>query len=194
MAVLGYARPAASRTRFESLTASPSPAASRIASVMAAQVSSCASCGCEAIIAVIGFRYPKRIPFLAKNIALFVAIRAVFISLTHIGPYPDQIPMDVFGENWLQHLTDNANFFIFSSGSDLFFSAHTGLPFLMALIYWKNKAVRLFCIFAAAFFGVVVLLGHLHYSIDVASAFFITYSIFHIAEWLFPADRKRFLT
>jgi len=145
-----------------------------------------------AILAVIGFSQPKQIPFLAKNIALFVAIRAVFITLTHIGPYPDQIPMDVFGENWIQHITDNANFFIFSSGSDLFFSAHTGLPFLMALAFWKNKAVRLFCIAASAFFGVVVLLGHLHYSIDVASAFFITYAIYHIAEWAFSKDKQRF--
>jgi hypothetical protein len=52
--VLGYARPAASRTRFESVTAPPPPAASRIASVMATQVSSCTPCGWEAIIAVIG--------------------------------------------------------------------------------------------------------------------------------------------
>lgn len=146
-----------------------------------------------AIMAVIAFRHPKQIPFLAKSIALLVIIRAIFISLTHIGPYPDQIPMDVFGENWIQHITDNANFFIFSSGSDLFFSAHTGLPFLMGLAFWKNKIVRLFCIAASAFFGVVVLLGHLHYSIDVASAFFITYSIYHIAEWMFKTDRLAFL-
>ncbi len=51
---LTYARPAANRTRFESPTAPPPPAASLAASVMAAQVSSCTSCGCGAIIAVIG--------------------------------------------------------------------------------------------------------------------------------------------
>ena len=146
------------------------------------------------IMIVIAFRNPKQVPFIAKNIAIFVAIRAVFITLTHIGPYPDQIPMNVFGENWIQHLTDNANFFIFSSGSDLFFSAHTGLPFLMALIYWKNRYVRLFCIAASAFFGVVVLIGHLHYSIDVASAFFISYTIFIIATKAFPKDWQRLLT
>ncbi len=31
-------------------------------------------------------------------------------------------------------------------------------------------------------FAVVVLLGHLHYSIDVASAYFITFSIFSLAK------------
>ena len=45
---------------------------------------------------------------------------------------------------------------------------------------------------SAFFFGVVVLLGHLHYTIDVASAFFITYSIYHIAEWAFGKSKKMF--
>jgi hypothetical protein len=49
----GYVRPVASSARFESLTA-PSPDSSRIASVMSDQVSSCTSCGCGAIIEVIG--------------------------------------------------------------------------------------------------------------------------------------------
>jgi hypothetical protein len=41
-------------------------------------------------------------------------------------------------------------------------------------------------------FGIVVLLGHLHYSIDVLSAFFITYSIYHICELFFKTDKKIF--
>jgi hypothetical protein len=38
-------------------------------------------------------------------------------------------------------------------------------------------------------FGVVVLLGHLHYSIDVLSAFFISYGIYRIAEIIFHKDK-----
>jgi hypothetical protein len=77
-------------------------------------------------------------------------------------------------------------------GADLFFSAHTGMPFLGALAFWKEKEIRYFSLFGSLFFAVVVLLGHLHYSIDVASAFFITYGIFHIAQYFFPKDWKLF--
>jgi len=39
----------------------------------------------------------------------------------------------------------------------------------------------------------VVLLGHLHYTIDVFSAFFITYGIVEIAKWLWPKEWELFL-
>ncbi|MFA6554042.1 MAG: phosphatase PAP2-related protein [Candidatus Paceibacterota bacterium] len=129
---------------------------------------------------------PKKLPFWLKSIALFTVVRSVFMSLTHIGPFPDRIDMDSF------NLFKNLDFYIFSSGGDLFFSGHTGLPFLSALIFWDNFRLRVFCIISSVFFGIIVLLGHLHYSIDVLSAFFITYAIYHIALQLFPADKKRF--
>jgi hypothetical protein len=128
------------------------------------------------------FWHPKHIPFVLKSIALFMVIRAVFISITHIGPFPTHIDMDIVG---------NLNSLINFSG-DLFFSAHTGLPFLMALIFWDYKKIRYFCIICSIFFGTVVLLGHVHYSIDVLGAFFITYTIFHIAEIIFKKDRQVF--
>lgn len=132
-------------------------------------------------VALLLLARPQRAPFTLNAIALFVIIRSVFINLTHIGPFPDQtiLPQD----NLLEYIT---------FGGDLFFSGHTGLPFLMALIFWKNSHLRILFIAAAILFGVVVLLGHLHYSIDVLSVFFITYSIYHIAEFLFTKDRVLF--
>jgi hypothetical protein len=125
---------------------------------------------------------PKKIPFLVKSIALFVIIRSFFISLTHIGPFPSQIQIT---SDILSKLT---------FGGDLFFSGHTGLPFLLALIFWQNRLLRyIFLIFSIGF-GIIVLLAHLHYSIDVLSAFFITYSIFHIAKYLFKRDEEIFHT
>ncbi|MGC9602933.1 MAG: phosphatase PAP2-related protein [Minisyncoccia bacterium] len=124
---------------------------------------------------------PKKIPFTLKSIALFIVIRSIFISLTHIGPFPvhDQI-------------TTSGLLGVFTSGNDLFFSGHTGLPFLMALVFWDNKYLRWFFIAASIFFGAIVLMAHLHYSIDVFAAFFITYAISHIAEVFFKKDRKIF--
>jgi hypothetical protein len=139
------------------------------------------------VFAVMGiiviFMHPKRIPFAAKGIALFWVIRSCFTALTHLAPFEAHYVSD-FGPT-ITHM-----FF----GGDLFFSAHTGLPFLGALAFWKEKNIRYFFLLMSAYFAVVVLLGHLHYSIDVASAYFITYAIFHLAEKFFPKDRALFLS
>jgi hypothetical protein len=134
-------------------------------------------------IAIITLYEPKRIPFMLKSVALFVIIRALFTTLTHLGPYPYEIPVG-YATGWANSLT---------FASDLFFSGHTGLPFLIALIYGKVHRLYYFIFFgASAFFGVIVLLGHYHYSIDVAAAFFITYSIYVIATKWFKKDMNRF--
>jgi hypothetical protein len=133
------------------------------------------------IMLVYIFSKPQRIPFALESIATFLLVRSVFISLTHIGPFPGHL-----------EITGTGIFAAMNRGSDLFFSSHTGMPFLMALVFWDNKRVRYFCLFASFLFAVVVLLGHLHYSIDVFAAFFITYTIVHIAEWFFEEDRRLF--
>lgn len=127
--------------------------------------------------------HPKRIPFALHTIALFYFVRAAFISLTHLGPFP------MSAANSFDFGTLASRMFF---GGDLFFSGHTGVAFLMALIFWNEKNLRSIFLTASVYFGVIVLLGHYHYSIDVASAFFITYGIFHIAKWLFPKDYAMF--
>lgn len=124
---------------------------------------------------------PRRIPFALRTVALFFVIRSIFVSLTHLAPFEPQLATD-FGP------TVNRIFF----GGDRFFSGHTGLPFLAALAFWHIPFQRYFFLSVSIFFGVIVLMGHLHYSIDVLSAFFITYSIFSIAVWLFPKDYEIF--
>lgn len=119
--------------------------------------------------------YPREIPFALNATALFFVIRSVFVSLTHLAPFAPHVADD-FGA-----IINNAFF-----GGDLFFSGHTGLPFLGALMFWDRPNLRYFYLGLSIFFGALVLLGHIHYSIDVASAFFITYGIYHIAIWLFP--------
>lgn len=144
------------------------------------------------IVAINCLFRPRQIPLLLKSVAIFVTIRAVFITFTHLGPYPDRAILDSMDFDFLRTMTSSAHFFLVSSGADLFFSGHTGMPFLAALLYWDNKAMRYLCIASSIFFGVLALLGHLHYTIDVASAFFITYTIYVIIKKLLPHDVAMF--
>lgn len=133
-------------------------------------------------ITVLLFYDPKRMPFMLKCTALFVIIRSIFVMMTHLAPSPDQIainPRDLIS--------------MFTSSNTLFFSGHTGLPFLFALAFWDNKNLRLFFLFASLIAAASVILGHLHYSIDVFAAFFITYGVFHIAQKWFAKDYRLFL-
>lgn len=123
---------------------------------------------------------PKYIPFSLKSIAVFIIVRSFFLVLTHMAPPANEIYID-------------PNDFIsrFSWGNDLFFSSHTGLPFLMALIFKKHHNLNYFFFTCSAIGGITVLLGHLHYSIDVFSALFISYGIYHISKHLFTSDFRR---
>lgn len=121
-------------------------------------------------------RFRKTAPFLIKTVSLFIIIRSVFVSLTHIGPFPLKLELQSGMLNFI------------TSGNDLFFSGHTGLPFLIALIFWDHLYIRVLFLVASVVLGTTALLAHLHYSIDVFAAFFITYSIYHIAMKLFKKD------
>lgn len=136
------------------------------------------------VLAVLLLLDPKRIPFTLKAIALFVLVRSIFITLTHIAP---EVPSYAF---W-QQVGDNDILPMFTFGGDLFFSGHTGLPFLAALIFWDRAWLRNIFIVSSLIFGASVLLGHLHYSIDVFAAFFITDSVFRISTRWFRKDYAR---
>ena len=120
---------------------------------------------------------PRRIPFVLKSFSLFIVIRSFFIILTHVAPSIHQAPLDT--SSFI------VNTFTFT---DLFFSGHTGLPFLMALVFWDEKFLRGLFMATAVLFGIVVLLGHYHYSIDVFAAFFITFGVYKISERFFVKD------
>jgi len=134
-----------------------------------------------AFIAALCLSDPRRLPFTLFALALFYFIRAGFVTLTHLGVYPDHAVINE-GTLWVKLF----------GGDDLFFSGHTGAPFLLALLYWREEILRYIFIAWSVVMAVTVLLGHLHYSIDVLSAYFITYTIFHITIWMFPGDYARF--
>jgi PAP2 superfamily C-terminal len=126
---------------------------------------------------------PNYLIFTLKAAAIFIATRAVFVSLTHLGIYPGQIGPDPTGffDRLYTGLGLEAGFF---------FSGHTGLTFLMALIFWDERFWRFFYLVLAVAFGIAVLLAHVHYSIDVLAAPYITYSIFKLCQYFFKEDYK----
>lgn len=135
---------------------------------------------------VIGTAYviskPRYLVFTLKAIALFIIIRAIFISLTHVGIHPENIApgLGFFDAIYL--------YLHFQTG--LFFSGHTGLPFLIALIFWEKPLVRNILLLLSFVFAVAVLLAHVHYSIDVFAAPFMAYGIYRIARHFFPKDHE----
>ena len=125
---------------------------------------------------------PRYVIFTLKALALAIAIRALFVSLTHVGIHPDTIyPGDGIFDSIYVYLNFQTGFF---------FSGHTALPFLMALIFWEKPRARFVFLSLSAVFAVAVLLAHIHYSIDVLAAPFMAYGIFRIAQYLFPRDYK----
>ncbi len=134
------------------------------------------------IIALLFLMFPEYIPFAIKSLALFIIIRSFFISLTHLGINPNQLTLNP------DSIGFNVYNFFYSAKTDFFFSGHTGVPFLFALIFWKEKFWRYFFFIVSFIFGASMLLAHIHYSIDVFAAPFITYSIFVISKYLFKSE------
>jgi len=135
------------------------------------------------LISAVTLMEPRRVPFVMKSFALLILIRSAFITFTHLAPFPER--SGLIHNALLDTLGINGS-------SDLFFSGHAAMPFLAALIFWDNKKLRIMFLLISIFFAIVMLLGHLHYSIDIFAAFFITYTISHLCKKFFAKDYDLF--
>ncbi len=121
---------------------------------------------------------PMRIHMMIGMLSLFTLIRSGFVILTHL-----RMP-----EGAISPLSYSpALYDLFSFSNYLFFSGHVGLPFLGYLVYHKNKRLRRFFLISSIVLAVTALLMHRHYSIDVLSAYFITYGIYKIGSYVFES-------
>ncbi len=110
-----------------------------------------------------------------NQFSLLVMVRAAFTCFTHL-----QSPSDAasFTVPWIIASITFQN--------DLFFSGHTAVTFLGFLLFRKEK-IGYFFLVASILMAITVLLMHVHYTIDVLSAFFITYGTFNIGKWFYKS-------
>lgn len=109
----------------------------------------------------------------AVQFSLLILVRSFFMVLTHLGK-----PAAAKAITDLPVIYQFLNFH-----NDLFFSGHTAIPFMALLLFRKEKIGIFFLIMTIAM-AVTVLFLHVHYSIDVFSAFFITYGTYKFGEWV----------
>jgi membrane-associated phospholipid phosphatase len=115
----------------------------------------------------------KKLHIALSQFSLLVLIRSFFISLTHLS-----MPLNALSYK-------APEFFIFFGAKNaLFFSGHTAVPFLGYLIFRKQK-IGIFFLISTVIMAATVLLMHVHYSIDVFAALFITYGSYKIGQRLF---------
>jgi len=105
--------------------------------------------------------------------SLLVLTRSIFITLTHLG-----IPADA------RVITNcPGSYVLFNFRNDLFFSGHVAMPFMAFLIFRSEMIGKVFLLLTIIL-SLTVLFMHVHYSIDVFSAFFITYGVYHFGQWI----------
>ena len=137
------------------------------------------------IIIFTGFLYPlifkpHDLPRVLNMFSFLLLVRSGFILFTHL-----QVPLDAVIIKF-PGIFQGLNF-----SNDLFFSGHVAIPFLGFLIFKENRALRYFMLASSIILGITVLLMHVHYSIDVLSAFFITYGVYKIGEKFIPKHRSQ---
>ena len=115
----------------------------------------------------------KRFHIVIGHFSLLVLIRSFFITLTHLKPPVDAIVVTYPYLN---------NILVFQN--DLFFSGHTAIPFLGYLIYREEPIGKVF-LWVTVLLAATVLLMHVHYSIDVFAAIFISYGSYVFGNWFF---------
>jgi hypothetical protein len=129
------------------------------------------------------FFEPEIAPFALKTYALLIMLRCAFILLTNIGP-----PVGFF------YATDQVGGNVISDlmfKNDLFFSGHTAYPFMAFLIFRKSM-IRWLFLAGSILQAFTVLLMHIHYSIDVFAAYFITFGVYSASEVTFNKLTLRF--
>ncbi len=112
----------------------------------------------------------RRFPAIIDQLSFLIIVRSFFISLTHLHTPAHAITVNA---PYIFHLLVFTN--------DLFFSGHTAVPFLGYLLF-RSEKIGVFFLISTFVMALTVLFMHVHYSIDVFAAFFITYGSYKLCQ------------
>ena len=123
------------------------------------------------------FKNPKRLIFTIQLYTLMVTVRIIAMYLVPLDPPAKMITLNdpfvqFFGTG--QTLT-----------KDLFFSGHTATLFILYLIT-ENKMLKIVFMISTIAIAILLLLQHVHYSIDVFAAIFFTYACYKLLQKINP--------
>ena len=114
--------------------------------------------------------------FIILNIARFISISLIPFNPPHdLIPISDPIANIFYGDTYVT--------------KDLFFSGHTATQFLCFLCL-KKRTDRILGIIATVLMGVLVLVQHVHYTIDVISAPVFAYLCYWLASKVHAAEEE----
>lgn len=106
----------------------------------------------------------------AIQFSLLLILRSLFMVFTHLETPAGSVSVSF---PWFFRALYFEN--------DMFFSGHTAMPFLGFYLF-RGSPLRYVFLVGSMVMGVVVLAMHLHYSIDVFGAFFMTYCSYRIGN------------
>jgi hypothetical protein len=123
------------------------------------------------------FLYPaffrvRTLHIVAIQFSLLLMLRSVFMLFTHMETPAGAISVG-FPTFFEKLYFEN----------DMFFSGHTAMPFLGFYLF-RHSPLRYLFFVGGIVMGIVVLAMHLHYSIDVFGAFFMTYCSYRMGQRL----------
>jgi hypothetical protein len=122
--------------------------------------------------------YPRRIPFLAFTISVYLVVRAAFVFLSPIGAPVGMVDMRQM-DYLMAKLLGTWTFM-----NEFIFSGHTGIPFLF-FMFFETRWLKGFMLAGSLTMAVCVLLSRNHYTVDVLAAYLVTYSIYKLSERLY---------